>query len=124
MLNSAGILRDGEKLVKAQKELDQMKEEDLPRLVARAPRGLRYAFEFMKMVSVAIMVVKAATMRIESRGPHYRLDHPYRDDKNWLKNIFISKAGDQVVLKTRPVVFSFETPDYDIPDDFGLEIRK
>jgi len=124
MWNNAGILRDGEKLLKGQEELEEMEDEDLPRLVAQDPRSLKYAFEIMKMVSVATMVVKAATMRTESRGPHYRLDYPYRDDKNWLKNIFINKIGDQMVLKTRPVVYSFETPDYDVPDDFGLEIKR
>ena len=47
------------------------------------------------MMTLGNMVVKSAKMRKESRGPHFRLDSRYRDDKNWLKNIFIQKMEDE-----------------------------
>ena len=40
-------------------------------------------WELQNMISVSVLVTLAANARTESRGTHYRLDHPDRDDKNW-----------------------------------------
>ncbi|MFI5421151.1 MAG: FAD-binding protein [Nitrososphaerales archaeon] len=125
MWENVGILRSAASLNHALAELEVMKKQVLPRLVAKDPRELRYAYEVMYMVTLATMIVRAALMRTESRGPHYRLDYRYRDDKNWLRNIFIIKGREGTMnLETRPVVFSLEKPDYSVDDDFGLEIRR
>ena len=128
MWENAGILRSSESLDRAQLELDRMKEKVLPKLVASDARELRYAFEFIYLVKLGNLVVKAAKMRTESRGPHYRLDFRYRDDKNWLNNIFISKRiADRTMemnFELKPIRFAYETPDYSVDDDFGLEIKK
>lgn len=127
MWENAGILRSRESLDRAQRELDGIKEEVLPKLFAAEPRELRYAFEVTYMVTLASMIVRAAKMREESRGPHYRLDFQYRDDKNWLKNIFIIKSQHKTGImnfELKPVIFSSEHPDYSVDDDFGLEVRK
>ena len=39
------------------------------------------------MLMLSGMVVKAALLREESRGAHFRTDFPVSDDKSWLKNI-------------------------------------
>ncbi|MET1124612.1 MAG: succinate dehydrogenase/fumarate reductase flavoprotein subunit [Archaeoglobaceae archaeon] len=38
------------------------------------------------MLELAEVVATAALLRTESRGAHYRLDYPKRDDVNWLKH--------------------------------------
>jgi len=38
------------------------------------------------MLDVAEVVAIGAYTRTESRGAHYRLDYPNRDDENWLKH--------------------------------------
>jgi len=43
--------------------------------------------ELKNMLTLSSMVVKAALMREESRGAHFRSDFPAADDKNWRKNI-------------------------------------
>lgn len=43
---------------------------------------------------VALSIAQLALLRKESRGDHYRTDHPQRDDLNWLGNLVLSVDGD------------------------------
>ena len=121
MWRNVGLLRSEEGLQGALQEMDQIRRETIPFLFAPSYRDLREATEAQNMVLVAEMVTRSALMRQESRGAHYRLDHPYRDDRNWLKNIFISERGGRMVLrkeqislvKVRPLKIS----------KFGLEVK-
>ena len=47
--------------------------------------------EFANMLAVAGLIIKAATIREESRGTHLRSDFPDRDDKKWKKHIILKK---------------------------------
>ncbi len=40
-------------------------------------------WELQNMLTVAFLVTSAAMTRLESRGAHYRLDYPERDDAHW-----------------------------------------
>ena len=82
MSEKVGIMRSRESLCSALEEVSAMK------------RGLEgaeltdiSAMELKNMVTLAGMVVKAALLREESRGAHYRCDFPAPDDELWLKNI-------------------------------------
>lgn len=74
--------------------------EGLPDASAPGPRGLVESLEFQNLLLVGEMVGKAALMRTESRGSHYREDYPQRDDANWLKSIVIQKADDRMAFRT------------------------
>ena len=41
------------------------------------------------MLAVASLIIKAASLREESRGTHQRNDFPEKDDKNWKKHIIL-----------------------------------
>ena len=47
----------------------------------------------------AEVIVQAALMRTESRGSHYRSDHPKRDDEAWLTNLFASGTNGHLKLR-------------------------
>jgi L-aspartate oxidase len=47
--------------------------------------------ELRNLVTVAALIVESAMKRKESRGLHYMLDYPQKDDKNFLKNTIIKK---------------------------------
>lgn len=62
------------------------------------------ALETMNMLDAALAVAKAALNRRESRGAHYRVDAPKRDDDNWLKHTLVVKSGeDDVAILYEPV---------------------
>ena len=50
---------------------------------------------------MAEVILEAATLRTESRGSHFRADHPKRDDVGWLTNLFASNREGRLELKRR-----------------------
>jgi fumarate reductase (CoM/CoB) subunit A len=55
---------------------------------------LRRTFETRNLIAVARMLGTAALLRRETRGGHFRMDYPARDDANFLGNYVLSKDGD------------------------------
>jgi len=49
--------------------------------------------ELRNLSTIAELVVEAATARRESRGLHFTLDHPERDDAQFLKDTLLRKPG-------------------------------
>ncbi len=55
------------------------------------------ALELRNMVEVAFAIITSALTREESRGGHYRIDRPFRDDTKWVRMVVIQKRGDDLV---------------------------
>jgi L-aspartate oxidase len=49
------------------------------------------AWELQNMLTVAELILRAALMREESRGVHYRQDFPETNDKKWKRTIVLNK---------------------------------
>ena len=56
-------------------------------------QNLKDALEIDGMLDLAIALGIGALRRSESRGAHYRLDFPKRDDENWLKHTLVYLHG-------------------------------
>ena len=94
MTDGVGIFRRGADLEQAVNRLQG--------LLLRSRRiGLRHrvdgpnpelvtAYRTQKMLKVALCVAAGALARTESRGAHFREDHPARDDAQWLKRTLAS----------------------------------
>ncbi|HTU01237.1 MAG TPA: FAD-binding protein [Candidatus Sulfotelmatobacter sp.] len=95
--------------------LRQLRAESLPRLSAETPSDLVRALELQNMVLVGEMVARAALLRTESRGGHYREDYPERDDRNWLRAIEVRRDGTEMRLET----FVIDPEWQDLPGDLG-----
>ena len=95
-------LRDGMNLIA--KEYLAVKEDNTGVLIlsemAGAAKELVEALELQNLLLCGEMLGKAALMRSESRGSHYREDHPQRDDANWLKSIAVKNVDGRMVLDT------------------------
>lgn len=82
-----------EKGITAALEEIQTIEQDLyPKLSIQTPRELVEALELRNLLTVGEIIARAALLRTESRGNHFREDFPERDDENWLGVINIKKA--------------------------------
>lgn len=98
------ISRNKEELELAIRKIEKIKRSQLPKLcvVDEKPSSLREALKAASFVDVGEMVARAALMRTESRGAHYREDYSQRDDKNWLKNIVIRLQEGRMKLHLIP----------------------
>jgi len=82
MWQDVGIVRHAEGLARAGRALDELDRR------ARAQKWppSRPAAELANMVMVGQLVARAATVRQESRGAHFREDYPQRDDRHWRRH--------------------------------------
>jgi L-aspartate oxidase len=92
MTRKVGILRDAESLKKAKMFVELHAGSDY--IYNTADKDM---LEFANMLTVAGLIIKAASLREESRGTHQRNDFPSKDDKNWKKHIILKQ--DKVYLK-------------------------
>ncbi len=75
----------------------------LPSLHAKDLHYLSKCHEAKSMAICAELTFKAALMRSESRGFHFREDYPERDDNNWLKWIIAKQDNGKMKLSTLPI---------------------
>ncbi|HEX9122919.1 MAG TPA: succinate dehydrogenase flavoprotein subunit [Actinomycetota bacterium] len=98
MYDLAFVVRTEESLRKMQEVLGGLRERFDHVLVQ--DKGKMYNTDLMEVVELGFLLdcadalVAAALARDESRGGHYREDHPLRDDEHWLKHSLAYREDD------------------------------
>ncbi len=88
MWHHAGILRHRDGL----QEVLQFLQMPVDGVAITNPAQLVQYLEYRNMRLVSEMVCRAALLREESRGAHFRDDFPAEDNTRWLKNIVLQKG--------------------------------
>jgi succinate dehydrogenase / fumarate reductase flavoprotein subunit len=108
MFDLAFVVRTEEGLSKMQEILVNLRERH--DRVAITDKGSVYNTDLMEAVEVGFLLdcaealVVSARARTESRGAHFRDDHPTRDDVNWLKHTLAYRNDDgSIRLDFKPV---------------------
>jgi L-aspartate oxidase len=83
-------------IVRSEKRLDLVRKRMQPILAEVAQHFCDYLLtpdliELRNIALVAELIVKSAMIRKESRGLHYMVEYPARDDVNWKKNTVLQK---------------------------------
>jgi succinate dehydrogenase/fumarate reductase flavoprotein subunit len=94
------LIKHGERMKKAIQEVEDIRENQVPLLLAYDPHYLRMALEARNMVRVAELQLRGALFRTESRVT-LREDYPYTDDVNWLKWINMQQVGEEIKVSRR-----------------------
>ena len=106
--------RKEEELESALKDLEVIRKEKLPQVcTVGKSRNFNlewlHAMELRNMLDVSEMSMGGAIRREETRGLHERADYP-DEDPGWLKNIMITRAGDEMRFTKEPVTFPYMKP--------------
>jgi len=87
MWEHVGVVRDGKALQQVVLELRVLQE--------RAPSlGDRRSNEAVNILQAGLLIARSALAREESRGAHYRLDHPLKNDVKYRKHSVVT--GDNI----------------------------
>jgi len=116
MWDKVGIFRTGKEIQEAIVEIERIRGQELPKLCVmdnktRYNREWIEALEIENLVTVAEMVAKAALIREESRGAHYRRDFQKTDNQNWFVNIIVKQERGRMVFEKLPVVTTLMRPE-------------
>ncbi len=87
MWRDVGLFRDAAPLTSAVRRLDAAWQQSAARAEARADGLSADDWRVISLVTVGRLIARAALRREESRGGHFRLDYPERDDQRWQRRI-------------------------------------
>jgi L-aspartate oxidase len=82
-----GIVRTDERLAAAEMRMRRIAEHN--NAVWAASRPTPELVEIRNMIQVALLIVRCALRRRESRGLHYNADHPYKDNEHSLSDTIV-----------------------------------
>lgn len=92
MWRNAGVVRSREGLEEALVRISELEKE----FATKARRGLSEdIIEIGNMILVSKLILRAAIMREESRGTHYREDHPKKNPR-WQRSIVLRKRAKDI----------------------------
>ncbi|MFD6531999.1 L-aspartate oxidase [Streptomyces sp. NPDC060184] len=103
MTRGAGVLRSAESLAAAARELEALHDSAAGSGASdgkAAVPGVE-AWETTNLLLVARVLVAAASARAETRGCHWREDHPDRDDENWRAHLVVRVGEDRTLAVRR-----------------------
>ncbi len=114
MTSRVGIFRNESTLLAAKEKMEELKKRF--RTVGVKQRDLAFNNEFIQhwelegMLAVAETIVEGALARKESRGSHFRVDYPNRDDEHWLRHTLAFKTTEGVKLDYKGVTITSYPP--------------
>jgi succinate dehydrogenase/fumarate reductase flavoprotein subunit len=110
MWQKAGIVRHRDSLEEVLQRIEAFGSRNSKFQITRWTQLIRY-LEFQNMLLISEMVCRAALLRTESRGSHYRSDYPEEDNNNWLSNVVIRKEDGEMRLESVPVALDTIVPE-------------
>ena len=120
-----GPVRTGVELTSLIEFLEKLKSDELPRLSTRS-KSRAYnkewfdALELPNMVHLLEAAARSALLRTESRGVHFREEHPYTDNDHWLCESVVKLADGKLQITTRPPIFTSITPPGGVTPYLGM----
>jgi succinate dehydrogenase / fumarate reductase flavoprotein subunit len=114
MWNNCGIWRKQADLLKTREALKELGERATKCGVLDSSNWANQAGPFTRaiknMIEQSKAIVEGAIIRDESRGAHFKMDTPNRDDQNWLKSTLAKYSPEGPTFTFEPIDVSFIAP--------------
>jgi succinate dehydrogenase/fumarate reductase flavoprotein subunit len=114
MQEKVGVFRNGDDLAAARDTVLNLREQFKDVIVTDKGRtfnqSLIHTIETGWLLDLAACMVEGAVTRTESRGAHWRLDYPERDDENWMKHTLSYLEDDAIRLDYSEVTMTKYQP--------------
>ena len=112
MWQKAGVVRHRDSLNEALQRIEEFRSSISKPSITEWIQLIR-VLELQNMLLISEMVCRAALLRTESRGSHYRSDHPEEDNGKWLRNILLRREERGMRLEAVPVSLDAVVPEGD-----------
>ena len=97
------VISRGDRIERAIREVERIRDEEEPHLYALDPHYLRLANETRSMVLVSELYLRSRLLREESRKGCLREDFPYTDNVDWLKWSMLKREDGKIKLWTEEI---------------------
>jgi succinate dehydrogenase / fumarate reductase flavoprotein subunit len=114
MVENVGVFRDKRRLEKAKRDVQNLKQRFESVCIDDSSRtfntSLLEALEVGFALDLAEVIIAGALARRESRGAHFRVDYPKRDDEKWLKHTLALRTEKGPKLSYKPITITTWQP--------------
>jgi len=115
MWEKIGYIKNEQRMNEALSELAEVREKLVPRMgLETISRNWNYdwvdALDVDDMLDICDVSIRSAIQRKESRGPFFREDYPFIDNKNCLKHTVITRLENDIRIEHVPVELKYIRP--------------
>lgn len=102
----AGVIRDGTQLARGVERLAEVRSlvasmQVRPKQAVYNPEWI-LALQVRNKLTVLEAIIRSAQQRAESRGAHYRSDHPGLGGGEWVRNLVVANRNGVMTVESRP----------------------
>lgn len=105
--NNTDLARTMDKIKQLRERYQRITLDDRSRF---ANQTYTFANQFGAMLELAMVITKCALLRNESRGAHFKLEYPHRNDEEWLKTTVAEYGIEEPRVSYEPVDIRYLRP--------------